>query len=103
MTSSIHIEKSVPMEMRDGVFLRGDIYRPTDRKKHPAILMRSPYDRSMTLDGSFLNLFEIIASGYCLVVQSLRGTFDSGGESGLGDVSLSGEGRDGYDSVEWIA
>jgi putative CocE/NonD family hydrolase len=103
MTDSIKVEKSVPMAMRDGVLLRADIYRPADREKHPAILMRSPYDRGMTLDFNFLNLIETVMSGYALVVQNLRGTYDSGGAMGLGDVSLAGEGLDGYDSVEWVA
>jgi putative CocE/NonD family hydrolase len=103
MTNSIRVDKSVPMEMRDGVLLRADIYRPNDRQRHPAILMRSPYNRAMTLDLSFMNMLEAVAAGYVLVIQSLRGTFDSGGEMGLGDVSLSSEGRDGYDSVEWVA
>ena len=103
MTNSIKVEKSVPMTMRDGVSLRGDIYRPYDRQRHPAILMRSPYDRTMTLDISFLNLIEVVTAGYALVVQNIRGTFDSGGVMGLGDVSLSSEAQDGYDSVEWVA
>jgi putative CocE/NonD family hydrolase len=85
------------------VVLRADIYRPADRQKHPAILMRSPYHRAMVIDSSFVNLMDLIASGYVLVVQNLRGTFDSGGEMGLGDVSLAAESKDGYDSVEWIA
>jgi uncharacterized protein len=103
MVNSIKIEKSVPMTMRDGVSLRADIYRPGDRQKHPALLMRSPYHRGMTLDFSFLNLIETITAGYALVIQSLRGTYDSGGVMTLGDVSLASEGQDGYDSVEWIA
>jgi uncharacterized protein len=103
MTFSITVEKSAPMEMRDGVLLRADIYRPGDKERHPAIFMRSPYNRSMTLDFSFVNLIEVVTAGYALVVQSLRGTYDSGGVMGLGDVSLSSEGKDGYDSVEWIA
>jgi putative CocE/NonD family hydrolase len=103
MTSSIKVNKSVPMAMRDGVLLRADIYRPVDRKRHPAILMRSPYHRAMILELNFINFMDVIASGYALVVQSLRGTFDSGGEMGLGDASLAAEGHDGYDSVEWVA
>jgi putative CocE/NonD family hydrolase len=103
MTISLKIEKSAPMAMRDDVLLRADIYRPDDKQKHPAILMRSPYDRAMTLDFSFLNLIETIESGYALVIQNLRGTYDSGGEMGLGDVSMAAEGQDGYDSVEWVA
>ncbi len=103
MTFSINVEKSVPMAMRDGILLRADIYRPGDKEKHPAILMRSPYNRAMTLEFSFMNIFDVVTAGYALVVQSLRGTFDSGGVMGLGDVSLASEGIDGYDSVEWIA
>jgi uncharacterized protein len=103
MTFSMKVEKSAPMVMRDGVSLRGDIYRPDDKERHPAILMRSPYNRAMTLDFSFMNLFDLVTAGYVLVVQSLRGTFDSGGVMGLGDVSLASEGKDGFDTVEWIA
>ena len=91
------------MTMRDGVSLRGDIYRPDDRQRHPAILMRSPYHRAMTLDFSFLNLIDVVTAGYALVVQNIRGVFDSGGEMSLGDVSFSVQGQDGYDSVEWVA
>jgi putative CocE/NonD family hydrolase len=103
MINTIKIKKSVPMEMRDGVLLRGDIYSPGDKEKHPALLMRSPYSRDMTLEHSFINLIELISAGYVLVIQSIRGTFDSGGEMGLGDVSMAAEGKDGYDSVEWMA
>ncbi len=101
--TTIRMEESVPMTMRDGVQLRGDIYRPDDSQRHPAILMRSPYSRTMTVNGSFMNLLDTIAAGYVLVVQSLRGTFDSGGEMKLGDVTMVGEALDGYDSVEWAA
>jgi putative CocE/NonD family hydrolase len=103
VTYSIKVDKGVPMAMRDGVSLRGDIYRPDDSQKHPAILMRSPYDRKMTVDSSFLNMIDAVTAGYVLIVQSLRGTYDSGGEMSLGDVSMAGEARDGYDSVEWAA
>lgn len=103
MANSIKVEKGVPMTMRDGVLLRADVYRPGDRQKHPAILMRSPYNRTMVLDLNFLNLIDVIMSGYALVVQNIRGTYDSGGVLGLGDVSLSREALDGYDSVEWVA
>jgi uncharacterized protein len=101
--SSIYIENSVPMTMRDGVSLRADIYRPHDTERHPAILMRGPYSRAHTLEFSFLNLIDTITAGYALIVQNIRGTYDSEGVMGLGDVSMAMEGKDGYDSVEWIA
>jgi putative CocE/NonD family hydrolase len=105
MTYSIRIDKSVPIEMRDGTLLRGDIYRLDDKEKHPAILTRTPYQRQMAFDfnASFLPFFDAVAAGYVVVNQNLRGCFDSEGESGLGDMELKGEGADGYDTVEWIA
>jgi uncharacterized protein len=105
MTYSIRIEKSKPMEMREGTILRADIFRPDDNEKHPAILTRTPYNRQMAFDfnAAFLPYWDAVAAGYAIIIQSLRGCFDSGGQSGLGDVTLAGESADGYDSVEWIA
>jgi predicted acyl esterase len=45
MQSSIRMDRNVPMEMRDGIILRADIYRPDDGQKHPAVLLRTPYAR----------------------------------------------------------
>jgi predicted acyl esterase len=73
MTNSIRIERAVPMAMRDGTLLRADVYRPYDKERHPAILMRSPYGRPMTMDFSFLNLVDTVTAGYALVVQNIRG------------------------------
>ena len=103
MTYSIRIDKSAPIEMRDGTLLRGDIYRPGDSEKHPAILTRTPYHRQMSFDMSFLPYYEAVMNGYAIVIESQRGTYDSGGKSGLGDNALTVEGSDGYDTVEWIA
>jgi putative CocE/NonD family hydrolase len=103
MTNSIRIDRSIPMEMRDGVILRGDIYRPDDKKKHPAILIRTPYGRGESLSLFFMDLIETVTAGYALILQNVRGTYDSGGEVVLGDVSLTMESPDGYDSVEWAA
>ena len=105
MAYSIRVDTSVPMEMRDGIRLRADIYRPDDNEKHPAILTRTPYVRQGAFDfnSAYLPYWDAMAAGYAIVIQNLRGCFDSAGQSGLGDVALTGEGHDGYDSVEWIA
>tara|TARA_B100001123_G_scaffold443937_1_gene591424 strand:+ start:2898 stop:4649 length:1752 start_codon:yes stop_codon:yes gene_type:complete len=39
------IEWDVPIEMDDGVILRGDIYRPDSEGPHPAILAMGPYGK----------------------------------------------------------
>jgi putative CocE/NonD family hydrolase len=103
MINSIRIDKATPIEMRDGVILRGDIYRPDDKKKHPAILIRTPYSRPESLSLIFMDLTETVMAGYALILQNVRGTYASGGETILGAVSFDKEGFDGYDSVEWIA
>ena len=97
MNTSIHIDVDVPMEMRDGTILRANIYRPDDNQKHPAIFMRAFWKTY----GSFwhLDIFRAIYSGYALVGQVIRGRGTSEGEW----IPEEAQGKDGYDSVEWIA
>jgi len=99
---SIRIDKDIPMEMRDGVKLSADIYRPDNSQKHPAILMRTPYNK-ISMEDMASPRFDFILAGYAMVFQDVRGRFASEGKYDPGDTSLSKEGRDGYDSVEWIA
>jgi uncharacterized protein len=104
--NSILINRSVSIEVRDGTVLRADVYRLNDRQKRPAILLRTRYDRlkwEMGGGPSFLPVVEIVLSGYVVVVQSVRGTYDSEGKQNLDDPGLTVEGPDGYDTVEWIA
>ncbi len=42
---SITVERDVPTEMRDGVLLRSDIYRPVGAAACPVLLCRTPYDK----------------------------------------------------------
>ncbi|GLB10313.1 hypothetical protein AtubIFM57258_006716 [Aspergillus tubingensis] len=116
-------EKDVPITMRDGTILRGDIFRPLakDGVPLPALLPWSPYGKtgsghhqttSLTWLGvpksslSGLEKFEApdpaewCPRGYIVVNVDARGCFDS-----EGDIFIFGtqEGRDGYDTIEWIA
>jgi putative CocE/NonD family hydrolase len=102
-SESMRIEKGAPMELRDGTILRADIYRLDDNLKHPAILLRSPYPRSMILNYSYLPLFEAVLAGYTVISQNVRGTFDSEGKWDGQDMYMKNEVADGYDSIEWIA
>jgi putative CocE/NonD family hydrolase len=110
MQNSVRIDKSVPMEMRDGTLLRGDIYRPDDKKKHPAILARTQYNRLEDVTSAgwnpfspFMPVLETVWAGYAFVIQNIRGSYDSGGIQRLDDPYITIEGPDGYDSVEWVA
>jgi putative CocE/NonD family hydrolase len=101
---STRLDREVVMEMRDGVKLRADIYRPGDRQKHPAILIRTPYGKRFNswLHNSFLHFVDSTRNGYVVVIQDVRGRFASEGRWGGSDI-FQHEGKDGYDSVEWIA
>jgi uncharacterized protein len=103
MQSSIRIDRNVRIEMRDGTILRADIYRPYDRRKHPAILIRTPYNKFLIIDNDYPGLIEVVLAGYAAVVQDIRGRFASDGKYDGSDRFLTQEGPDGYDSVEWIA
>ena len=40
------VERNLAVPMRDGVLLRADVYRPKGDGRAPAVLGRTPYDRS---------------------------------------------------------
>lgn len=83
--------------MRDGVVLRGDIYRPDGAERRPCILIRTPYGKRDDGDEGFVSF--AVARGYSVVVQDVRGRYASDGAFD----PYRQEGRDGYDTVEWIA
>jgi putative CocE/NonD family hydrolase len=102
MQSSIRIDRNVPVEMRDGVLLRADIFRPEDAQRYPAILFRTIYDKTVSGNSDFLSVVEAAFAGYAVVIQDVRGRYASEGEWKRENM-LAVEGPDGYDSVEWIA
>lgn len=67
MVNRIIIDTDVPIEMRDGVLLRGDVYRPSDRQKGPGILVRTPYNKLNT-GQECLKMMDAVAAGYAVVV-----------------------------------
>jgi uncharacterized protein len=94
-TYKVKTEKGVKMKTRDGVELVCDVVRPDDNDKHPAILVRTPYGRGTeTVSGVFF-----ASRGYAYVTQDCRGREDSGGEW---DPFVN-EGKDGYDTIQWVA
>ncbi len=103
MPNSIRIDRNVTIEVRDGTRLRADIYRPNDRQKHPAIFIRTPYNKLRAAgSGGYLDVLSAVDAGFVVVIQDVRGRFASEGEFRRRDLSTV-EGMDGYDSVEWIA
>ena len=83
--------------MRDGTRLATDVYLPPDNSgPWPVLLIRTPYGRED--DSSLLGYTD----DYAVVVQDVRGQFDSEGEYRPFYDDGWGELQDGYDTVIWI-
>ena len=72
MISSVRIDRNIPMTMRDGVTLRADVYRPNDRKKYPAIIIRTPYNKIMAAGYGYFPAYRAAFEGYAIVIQDTR-------------------------------
>ncbi|RJP31368.1 MAG: CocE/NonD family hydrolase [Candidatus Omnitrophota bacterium] len=92
-------EDTEMVPMRDGVRLSSTIYKPVLGMPWPAILIRTPYGK-----GSFSEMQALAyLAGYAIIVQDMRGRFDSEGEDRVFQTDGWGELQDGYDTIEWIA
>jgi putative CocE/NonD family hydrolase len=101
MSSSIRFEKNLSIEMRDGTLLSGEVYRPGDEGKYPAIIMRTPYQYDVSGAG-YIKTIPTVQAGYAVVVVYVRGRFGSQGKYDLRSPQQI-EGADCYDTVEWVA
>jgi uncharacterized protein len=82
--------------MRDGVALVADHYAPTTSWAAGTVLVRCPYGRGFPFSLAFARLYA--ARGYHVLLQSVRGTFGSGGAF----EPMVNEVADGADTVEWL-
>jgi putative CocE/NonD family hydrolase len=100
MGTVIKIEQNIDIPMRDGIVLRGDLWRPDDNLARPVILFRTPYNKSQ-LSTDSLKPQWCVDAGYASIVQDTRGRFASDGEWAA--IMWEREGADTYDTVEWIS
>ena len=99
----VHVDLDVMVEMRDGVRLATDIFRPSDPETGepvpepmPVLLDRTPYDKR----GNLQRHGEWYAKrGYVVAIQDVRGRHRSEGEFYI----FVNEPEDGADTVEWLA
>jgi hypothetical protein len=95
--ANVLLETDVPATMRDGLVLRADILRPDGPGPFPAILIRTPYGKADEWRDSFA--IRAARAGYVVVAQDVRGRYASDGVF----RPYQQEGKDGYDTVEWVA
>ncbi len=87
-----HYQVNIPMA--DGTHLNTDVFIPRSRKKVPAVLVRTPYNKSAeSWIGKAFGLFKI-----AVVVQDVRGKFGSEGEF----YPFVNERDDGFCTLKWI-
>jgi len=120
-TDSIHHYKKseVMIPMRDGIKLHTVIFSPVDAKQAvPVLLKRTPYGANpgiiasdSTLSVSFFgtNLGSMLAEGYFLVIQDIRGKYQSEGTMQIHQPLIHvtnknaiDESTDTYDTVDWL-
>jgi predicted acyl esterase len=116
------LEKDVAVQLRDGVTIYVDIFRPAGVEPVPVIVAWSPYGKGQGTSLSVMGVFGLVglansivsglekfeapdpaywcAQGYAVCNPDVRGVVDSEGDSVLWDRQ---EGRDCYDLIEWLA
>jgi uncharacterized protein len=118
----IVFDKDVAVQLRDGVTIHVDVFRPAGAEQVPAIVAFSPYGKGQGTSASVMGVFGMVgldnaivsglekfegpdpaywcARGYAICNPDIRGVVDSDGDSVLWDRQ---EGRDCYDLIEWLA
>ena len=78
----VFVKRDVPVEMRDGVKLIADVYRPARsgepvEDRFPVILIRTSYNKDNAQKQ--LDYESFVRWGYVVVIQDVRGRYKSGG------------------------
>ncbi|OBH02304.1 hydrolase [Mycobacterium sp. E2699] len=94
-TTDYTVER-VDVPMRDGVHLAADHYAPDTPGPTGTLLVRGPYGRAFPFSLAYARLYA--ARGYHVLLQSVRGTFGSGGDF----EPMVNEAADGADTVAWL-
>ena len=95
-TTEFDVHRGLRVPMRDGVDLITDHYLPATDDAKGTLLVRGPYGRGWPFSGLFGVVYA--SRGYHVLVQSVRGTFGSGGVF----TPMVNEAADGADTVAWL-
>jgi putative CocE/NonD family hydrolase len=94
--NAVRVERDVPVPMRDGVSLLADHYLPMTDASCPTVLIRCSYGRGAMF--AALLARPLAERGYHVLLQSVRGTFGSGGVFRPAEH----EADDAHDTVVWL-
>jgi len=94
-TYHVLVERDLKIPMPDGVVLLANRYAPRGVEKPPLLLVRSSYGRRGIFGTAYGRLFA--ERGFQVVMQSIRGTFGSGGT-----LDPFNEHDDGLATVAWL-
>ena len=92
----VAIERNVQVPMSDGTVLLADHYLPVTSQPAATVLVRCPYGRGAPF--SLLQAQLVAERGFHVLLQSVRGTFGSGGQF----EPMRREASDGQDTVAWL-
>jgi putative CocE/NonD family hydrolase len=90
--------QEIEIPMHDGVVLAADLYAPAGGDPKPAIVVWTPYDKSNP-DWVVRDARRYQHHGYAFVAVDCRGRGKSEGEF----RAWVNDGKDGHDTVEWVA
>lgn len=98
--------RTVPIPMRDGNHLAGDIYVPRSEGPFPVVLIQTPYNKDLVRpwfrgEGRWGTDSLFTDTHYAFVVTDWRGRHAS--KDALEENDQGGHGEDGYDTIAWIA
>ena len=97
---AVTFEPNIRIPLRDGTVTYADVFRPRARGSFPALLQRTPYDKSSPNSRTgTLDAVQAATNGFAVVIQDVRGRYASQGEF----YTFVNEMDDGHDSVEWVA
>ena len=85
----VTIKRDILCPMRDGITLATDIFFPSGDGPFPVIFERTPYDKN---NSHCAGTEDYIKRGYVMVVQDVRGRFNSDGDF---DPRKKGSGKKG--------
>lgn len=92
----------VMVPTRDGTKMAASLWIPPGEGPFPCILHRSLNRNTYARPERLTLIGELLAAGYAVMGSDVRGRFESGGEFDPADPR-DFNGRDGYDTIEWLA